>query len=308
MNNKEVRLGSKNIEVSNPEKVLYPDDGFTKANLVEYYDKIAATMLPHIQGRPINMQRFPNGISSGGFYEKEMPDFYPDWIGRAEVYLKGKDETQFQVVCNDAATLVYIAEQACITPHAWLSRSDKLDHPDKMILDLDPAGKNFKRVKFAAQALRDILDQIELKSYIMTTGSRGLHVVIPLDRSSDFDTTRDFARDLVEALAQREPDKLTTEVRKNKRRGRLFLDYLRNSYAHTSVPPYALRAIAGQPVATPLDWEELEKSDLHAQFYTAKNIFQRLSQKEDPWEDFYKNAHTLSNHRKMLDKFLANPV
>jgi bifunctional non-homologous end joining protein LigD len=142
----------------------------------------------------------------------------------------------------------------------------------------------------------------------MTTGSRGLHVVIPLDRSSDFDTTRDFARDLVEALAKRDPDKLTTEVRKNKRRGRLFLDYLRNSYAHTSVPPYALRAISGQPVATPLVWDELEKTDLHAQSYTAKNIFQRLAQKGDPWVDFFTHAHTLSNYRKMLDQLVAKLV
>jgi bifunctional non-homologous end joining protein LigD len=260
----EVHLGSTTIEISNPEKVLYPEDGITKADLVGYYQRIAETMLPHIREHPINMQRFPNGIEAGGFYEKEIPDYFPDWVGRTQVYLKGKDEMQDQVVCNDAATLVYLAEQACLTPHAWLSRADRLDFPDKMVFDLDPPDTDFELVKFAAKAVRDILNDVELKSFLMTTGSRGLHVVVPLDRTADFDTTRQFARDLVEALAQREPEKLTTEVRKDQRRGRLFLDYLRNSYAHTSVPPYALRAVSGAPVATPLDWEELEKSDLHA--------------------------------------------
>ncbi len=305
MGPKEERLRSNTIEISNPEKILYPDDGFTKADVVDYYRKIADSILPHLQDRPLNMQRFPEGIKSEGFYEKQIPDYFPDWIDRTEVYIKGREETQYQVVCNKAETLVYLADQACITPHVWLCRTKKLNYPDKMVFDLDPPGRDFEPVKFAAQALREILNEVELESFLMTTGSRGLHIVVPLDCTSDFDTTRDFARNLVDELAHREPDKLTTEVRKNKRRGRLFLDYLRNSYAQTSVPPYALRAISGAPVATPLDWEELKESGLHAQSYTAKNIFRRLTQQEDPWKDIYRHAQTLSNHIKIYERITA---
>jgi bifunctional non-homologous end joining protein LigD len=301
MRTKEVHLDDNTIEVSHPDKILYPDDGFTKADIVEYYSKVAPTMLPHIKDRPLSMQRFPNGIKAMGFYEKQIPDYFPDWVERVEIYVEEKDETQYQVVCNNAATLVYLADQACITPHSWLSRTGNLNYPDKMVFDLDPAGSNFETVTFAARAIRDLLDQIKMRSYLMTTGSRGLHVVVPLDGTSDFDASRDFARDLVEILARKEPKKLTTETHKNKRKGRLFLDYLRNSYAQTSVPPYALRAVSGAPVATPLEWEELDKPGLDAQKYTLKNIFQRLSRKKDPWRDFYTHAHTLDKHRKMLD-------
>jgi bifunctional non-homologous end joining protein LigD len=220
------------------------------------------------------------------------------------VSVKGKGETQSQVVCNDAATLVYLANQACITTHIWLSQVDKLDYPDKMIFDLDPPGEDFEPVRFAAIVLKEILDEVELKSFVMTTGSRGLHVVVPLDRTADFETSRAFARDLVGVLADREPDRLTTEVRKDQRKGRLFLDYLRNSYAQTSVPPYTLRAIADAPVATPIDWDRLEDPDLDSQTYNIQNIFRRLGQMEDPWKDIFSHAQSLDAHRRLLDRII----
>lgn len=304
MSENQVKLDSRTVEISKPDKTMFPDSGVTKRDLVEYYQKIAENLLPHMREHPLNMQRFPDGIQGVSFYEKEIPDYFPDWIDRVEVDVKGKGETQVQVVCNDAATLVYLANQACITSHIWLSRVNKLDYPDKMIFDLDPSGDDFEQVRFAARVLRDILDEVELKSFLMTTGSRGLHVVIPLDRTVDFDTSRDFARDLVNVLADREPERLTTEVRKDQRQGRLFLDYLRNSYGQTSIPPYSLRARAGAPVATPLDWDELDDTDLVSQTYNITNIFRRLGQKDDPWKNIFSHAQKLESHRKRLDKLI----
>lgn len=304
MSARQVHLGTRTIEISRPDKIMFPDSEISKAGLVDYYQKIAEKMLPHLREHPLNMQRFPDGIQSESFYEKAIPDYFPDWIDRAEVRVKGKGETQNQVVCNDAATLVYLADQACITTHIWLSRVDKLDYPDKMIFDLDPPGEDFEPVRFAANVLKEILDEVELKSFVMTTGSRGLHVVVPLDRKSDFESSRAFARDLVDVLADREPDRLTTEVRKDQRKGRLFLDYLRNSYAQTSVPPYTLRAIAAAPVATPIEWDRLEDPDLDSQTYNIQNIFRRLGQVEDPWKDIFSHAQSLDPPRKLLDNIM----
>ncbi|MFW6115860.1 MAG: DNA primase small subunit domain-containing protein, partial [Chloroflexota bacterium] len=163
----------------------------------------------------------------------------------------------------------------------------------------------FEPVRLAAELLHDLLDNLRLVPYVMTTGSRGAHVVVPLDRSADFDTVRGFAKDVAEMLAQREPDRLTVEVRKDKRGDRLFLDYLRNAYAQNSVAPYALRAKPGAPVATPLDWDELSDPALDSQSYSVKNIFRRLGQKGDPWQQIMHHARSLSEPRNRLDDLMS---
>lgn len=294
------KVGDHTVELSSLEKVLFPDDGITKGDLIDYYRRIAETMLPYLEERPLSMERFPDGLDGSSFYQKEIPDYFPDWIDRTAIDVKGEKTTQQQVVCNNGATLVYLANQACLTPHVWLSQVDRLDHPDRLIFDLDPPGADFEPVRRAAQALRDILEEVELSSFVMTTGSQGLHVVVPLDRQAEFDAVRSFARELVEQLATRAPQQLTTAVRKEKRDDRVFLDYLRNAYGQTAVPPYAVRAKAGAPVATPLAWEELGNSELHAQSYTIHNIFRRLGQKSDPWAGISQHAHSLTTPQERL--------
>lgn len=290
---RELQVGSHHVQLSSLEKEMYPEDRLTKWDLVDYYHQMAGIMLPHMQDRPISMERFPDGINGLSFYEKQVPDHFPDWIDTAQVKIKERDETQRQVVCNLPETLVYLANQACIVPHIWLSRKDSLNHPDKMIFDLDPPGNDFDPVRQAALDLHSLLQKLRLPAYVMTTGSRGLHVVVPLDGEMDFDGVRDFAQKLATALASAYPDRLTTEVRKNKRNGRLFLDTLRNAYGQTSVAPYSLRAIPGAPVATPLDWDEVHRSDLDAQTYDMNNIFRRLGQKEDPWKRMFQHRSSL---------------
>lgn len=306
MSEQTLNIGRHTITVERADKLLFPDDDITKGDLVDYYLKMAETMLPHMKDRPLTMQRFPDGIEGDGFYQKEAPDYFPGWVRRVSIRVEGSGADQDQIICDDAATLAYLADQACITPHIWLSRADKLDHPDKLIFDLDPPTDDFAAVRQAARDVHSILEEIELPGYLMTTGSRGLHMVVPLDRSADFDTVRDFAHDLADVLAARHPERLTTAQRKEKRGDRLFLDYLRNSYGQNSVTPYAVRALPGAPVATPLDWDELGNSGLTSQRYTMKNIFQRLGQKEDPWASMMRHAHSLDKARERLAKIEAD--
>jgi bifunctional non-homologous end joining protein LigD len=297
-----VRVGAHTIEVSNMDKVLYPDDGLTKGDIVEYYRRISSTMLPHTRGRPVGMERFPDGLKGESFFQKNAPDYFPDWIPTVSVKKEKGHVTH--VVCENQATLVYLAGQACITPHIWLSRKDKLDYPDRMIFDLDPV-KSFESVRGAAGCLRDLLEELDLQTFVMTTGSRGLHLVVPLDRHSDFDTARSFARDVAGVCARRHPERLTLEQRVSKRQGRVFLDVMRNAYAQTSVAPYALRAKPGAPVATPLEWEEVTRGKLSPRQYTIKNIFKRLEQRGDLWEKISGPRSSLTQARSRLDKVLA---
>lgn len=301
----QVEIGGHTLELERLDKVLYPEAEITKGDVVDYYRRIAQTMLPHLHDRPLTMHRFPDGIDTGGFYQKEAPDYFPEWIRRVSILVEEEGEEQEQLTCENEATLAYLADQACLTPHVWLSRADKIRHPDKLIFDLDPPDSEFEPVRQAALDFRELLEELGLPAYVMTTGSRGMHVAVSLDRSADFDTVRAFARDLAEVLAHRRPERFTVKQRKKKREGRLFLDYLRNSYGQTSVAPYSLRPLPGAPVATPLDWSELHDSSLHSQSYTIDNIFRRLGQKEAPWRDFAHEARALDEARQKLDEGLA---
>ncbi|MGA8282382.1 MAG: non-homologous end-joining DNA ligase, partial [Desulfobacterales bacterium] len=266
--NLSMKVDSHTIELSNADKVLFPDDGITKGDLINYYHRMADRILPYLEERPVMLQRFPDGLGNSGFYQKQASDYFPDWIAKATVELKDRDETRSLVVCNDTATLIYQANQACITLHAWLSRRSAPDWPDRMIFDLDPAGDDFAGVREAARHLREVLEHVGLTPYVMTTGSKGLHVAVPLKPGASFDDVRDFARDLATYLVDRHADRYTIEPRKEKRERRLYLDYLRNGYGQTAVGPYAIRAKAGAPIATPLDWEELSDGRLRSNRYT----------------------------------------
>lgn len=301
-----VTVGHHTIEISNPDKVLFPDDGITKADLVGYYLEVAGTMLPHVRGRPVTMQRYPDGLEGEGFIQKEIGDYFPDWVPRVTVKKEGGQVTQ--TVIDNAATLAYLANQACITPHVWLSREDRLDNPDRMIFDLDPPDGAFGPVRDAARALRALLEEVGLPAYVQTTGSRGLHLAVPLARREDFDTVRDFARDLAAVMARRDRRRLTTAPRKEKRHGRLFIDTARNAYAQTAVAPYAVRAKPGAPVATPVRWEEIGDGDFHPQKYTLKNILRRLGQTGDAWAEISRHAHSLLEPRRRLDVLMADEL
>ena len=286
-----VRFNRRIIEITHAEKVLFPHDGITKREFVGYYERIATTMLPHLRRRAIVMERYPDGIHSLKIFQKNAPAYYPPWV--KTVSLPKKDGVVRHVVCEDAATLVYLANQAVITPHTWLSRIDKPNLPDQMIFDLDPSEGDFRAVCDAAKMLRERLTERGLTSFVKTTGSRGLHVLVPLNRRADFDEVRTFARQVAAGLAQSDPERLTTEVRKSKRRGRIFVDTARNAYGQTAAPAYAVRPRDGAPVAAPLRWNELDSPEVKPDLYNIRSIFDRLKNIGDPWKDLMRHPQTL---------------
>lgn len=298
----EKKFGEHSFEVSNLDKIFFPKEEYTKGDLIGYYEKIADTMLPYMKDRPVTMIRFPNGIDDKQFYQKDAPDYFPEWIETKAIKKEDGGSTDY-VICNDEETLVYLANQACITPHIWLSRKDKIDYPDRLIFDLDPSRDDFSEVISAAKKIGNFLkEDLSLPVYIMTTGSRGIHLVVPLKREHTFDQVRAFAQKIARYLEDQYPEEMTTAVRKNKREDKLFLDVARNGKGQTAVTPYAVRPIEGAPVATPLDWDELDKASLSAQTYTIKNIFRRLGSKDDPWKDIDSKATSLKKAMEKLDK------
>jgi bifunctional non-homologous end joining protein LigD len=293
-----MKIGNQNVEITHPDKLLFPEDGITKEEVIEYYRDIADVMLPYLKDRPLVMIRYPNGIGKTSFVQQSISDYFPEWIDRVEVKKEGGTVTH--VVCQQAATLVYLANQDCIVLHTWSSKRDRLDYPDQLVFDLDPSVDDFEMVREAAQILRKFLEDLDLKPLVKTTGSRGLHVIVPLNRQAAFSEVHSFAHDVAEQLALRLPEKLTIEQRKEKRKGRVLIDYMRNSYGQLMVAPYSLRAKTGAPVAAPLDWEEVSNRKINPQTYTLKNIQKRLAKKGDPWAGQFDKPYSLDKAGKKL--------
>ncbi len=289
-----IKVDGYSIQVSSIEKILFPGEGITKGDLINYYYSIAPIMLPYVNKRPISMHRYPNGIDHEGFYQKNASDYFPAWVTRKSLKTEQGEVVNY-VVIDKRATLVYLANQGCITPHSWLSKIDKLDYPDRMIFDLDPSGEkfDFSHIRATALSIKTVLEELSLIPFVMTTGSRGLHVVVPLKRTEDFDDVRSFARSIAEYLVKNDPKNLTIEINKKKRGKKIFVDYLRNAYSATGVAPYAIRARAHAPVATPLDWDEIHDSTLRSDRYTLDTVFDRLNKHGDPWHGITRSARSL---------------
>ncbi|MDX3691569.1 non-homologous end-joining DNA ligase [Streptomyces europaeiscabiei] len=297
-----LRVGRRTVEIHRPDKVLFPADGngagkeYTKGDLVAYYRAVAPFMLPHLRGRPLMLERHPDGLDGPMFMQKNTPGHYPDWIERVEVPKEGG--TVVHPVCEDAATLVYLADQACLTLHRWLSRTGGVDRPDRLVLDLDPAVDDFEQVRDAAGHVRELLDELGLPSVPMTTGSKGVHVVVPVNGHDDFDAVRDFAKEVADALVRAHPGRLTTEARKKDRGDRLYLDVQRNAYAQTAVAPYSVRARAGAPVATPLTWEQLDDPAVDARRWTLTDAVEQA--RTNPWAGAMSRGRALGPARRRL--------
>lgn len=277
----ELDVGGRSVTVSRPGKVLFPDDGLTKGDLVEHYRRVAPLMLPWLRDRPLSFTRHPDGLAGESFFQQAAPGYAPDWVRRATMPKEGGRLER--VICDSEATLVFLANQAAVTLHAWLSRTDRPERPDQLLFDLDPPGDDFGEARWAALRLRELLDEIGLASVVKTTGGRGLHVMVRLARTHEFDAVRGFAVALAEVLAAREPKRLTTEVRKAARQGRLYLDISRNAYGQHAVVPYSVRARPGAPVAAPLAWSEVDDRTLRPGAFTMRTIAPRLD--DDPWHD-----------------------
>jgi bifunctional non-homologous end joining protein LigD len=291
------------VEITHPDRVLFPADGITKRDLVDYYCEVADTMLPHLKGRPLTVQRFPRGIGEQGFVQQDFAESLPDWMSGVEVAKEGG--TLVHPLAERPEALRWLANQNCITLHTWQSRQGRLHNPDRLVFDLDPSDSDFAVVRATARAIAGVLDDIKLACYVQTTGSRGLHVVVPLRADTDFDTVRQFARDVAEVVAADDAAHRTVEVRKDKRDGRVYLDVMRNAYAQTAVAPYSVRARPGAPVATPLEWDELESRGLRADRFTIRDIPKRLAGQRDPWADMSRHSRSLIGPLQRLAKLRA---
>jgi bifunctional non-homologous end joining protein LigD len=285
------------VQISNPDKVLFPDDGITKADLADYYRRMAEAMLPWLRDRPAAMVRYPDGLRGDGIMQKNVPRYFPDWIRATDVPKQGG--TVRQVVCDRPDTLVYLAGQACIEVHAFLSRVGRLRQPDQLIFDLDPPeDAPFGHVVTVATELRGLLEgELGLTPFVKTTGGHGLHVHVPLSATDDFEAAREFALQVARTFADRRPDLATTEQRRASRGARIYLDVMRNAYAQLAVAPYSVRARPGAPVATPLSWTELNDQALRPGQFTIATVPGRGG---DPWAPMRRRRFGLGRARRAI--------
>jgi bifunctional non-homologous end joining protein LigD len=293
-------VGGIPVQLSHLDKVFFPGDGITKGDLVGYYEWVAPRMIRYLQDRPLVMDRYPDGIDGQRLVQKNVPDYFPGWVTRKEV--RKRDGVVHQVVCDKPATLVYLANQACIEMHVFLSAIGALDRPDQLVFDLDPPDQaGFDLARRTALNLRELLEgELGLATYIKTTGGKGLHVHVPLRPERDFDAVRGFARDVAARLASRFPEELTVEQRKEQRGDRLYLDIMRNAYAQTVVAPYSVRGRPGAQVATLLHWAEVEDSGLSPRQFTMRTLASELDGRTDPWAG-------IARHRRRLPDLNRQP-
>jgi bifunctional non-homologous end joining protein LigD len=272
--------------ITQPEKVLFPDDGITKGELAAYFEAVAPVMLPHVRARPVTMERYPSGIGHKGFFHKDVSKGFPAWLERVEV--PKKDGVVHHPLVSDTRSLLWIANQNCITPHVWPSRAPNLYRPDVCVFDLDPATEDEPDVlRAAALGLRDLLNEVGLTSWVKTTGSKGFHIVVPLDGKAGFGDVSRFAHDVGRNLVKRDPQHLTQEFSKADRGGRILVDTGRNGYSATFAAAYAVRARPGAPVSAPCTWEEIERGEVGPRTFTLRSMVARVADVGDLWADMH---------------------
>jgi bifunctional non-homologous end joining protein LigD len=267
--------------ISHPEKVLFPDDGITKGELAGYYEAIAPLMLPHIHSRPVTMERFHRGITEKGFFQKSVTKGFPEWLQRVEVPKHGG--TVHHPLVTDLRSLLWLANQNCITPHVWTSRVPDLEHPDICIFDLDPGEDEPDRLRFVMLELRDFLLELGLTSVVKTSGSKGFHVAIMLDGTADYGQVARFAQVVGTLMVQRDPANLTQEFSKVDRGGRIYMDTGRNHPPATFAATYAVRAKPGAPVSAPCTWQEIEAGEVSPRTFTLRTMAARTAAVGDLW-------------------------
>lgn len=285
--------------ISHPEKLLFPADGITKGELAAYYEMVAPLMIPLISGRPVTMERYPAGIEAPGFMQKNVSRGFPAWLQRVEVPKKG-GVVNYPVV-HETRDLLWLANQNCITPHVWMSRMPGLYHPDICVFDLDPSEDDLTTLRAATLAVRDLLAELRLASWVKTSGSKGFHVVVPLDGQSGFQDVVAFAHAVATLLVQRDPGHLTLEFIKADRDGRIYLDIGRNTPSATVAAPYAVRPRPGAPVSAPCTWSEVEHGAVHPRSFTLRAMADRLTAVGDPWAGIDAGGQSLAAATRQIE-------
>ncbi|MEJ7600210.1 MAG: non-homologous end-joining DNA ligase [Kofleriaceae bacterium] len=286
------------IACTNTDRVMFPESGITKAELIAYYHQIADHMLPELRDRPISVERYTKGIDKGGFFQKHFQKHYPDWLGRAE--LGAKTRVVYPIV-DSTAGLVYLANQGSIAFHVWTSRKDAPEHPDLLVFDLDPPEGKFALVRETALVLRDLFEQLELPAFVKTTGSKGLHVVAPLDGRASYGEVMQLCSRISALLCKRHPDKVTSEFYKKDRKGRLYLDVMRNALGATIVAVYSVRGKPGAPISAPIEWKEIT-AKLEPDGFKLRDLRKRLDKRGDPWAKLRARLGSIDTAEALLDQ------
>ena len=277
--------------ITHPEKILFPDDGITKGELAAYYEAVAAVMVPHIRARPITMERFHRGIGAPGFIQKDVSKGFPAWLKRVEV--PKKDGTVHHPIVTDTRSLLWLANQNCITPHVWTSRAPNLYRPDICVFDLDPSEDEPDVLRAAVLQLRDLLTELGLPSWVKTSGSKGFHIVVPLDGKLETGQVAGFAHGVGALLVRRGPETFTQEFHKADRGRRILVDTGRNGYSATFAAAYAVRARPGAPVSAPCTWEEVESGGVGPRSFGLRTMAARLGEVGDVWADMRRRGRSL---------------
>jgi bifunctional non-homologous end joining protein LigD len=277
------------VDFTNLDKVLFPKVQITKAQVIEYYIKIAPKMLRFLADRPLVLTRFPNGIEKKGFYEKDAPQGIPSWIKTVAIFSETAKREVSYVLCNDIDTLIWLANLAAIEIHMPLSKVNSREKPDLILFDVDPEPPaTYEEASEVALCLKKVLDGMGYKSYVKTSGKKGLHIIFPVNPRHTFQETRAFVHKIGQQLSK-EHKLVVSELTETKKPGKVFVDYLQNSHGRTMVSPYSLRATPNATVSTPLEWVEVEKGIKP----TEMNIFSVVKRKKDPWKKLLENRQKL---------------
>ncbi len=280
-----LEVADKRVKLTNLDKVFWPEGGFTKGDLIDYYIKIAPLLLKYLQDRPVSMVPYPDGIRGHSFYQKNLPRKRPEWLQAVPLYSSGSKRDINWLVVKDLPSLIWLANRGSIEVHPWFSRYDTPDHPDYAVFDLDPAqGIDFEEILDLALIIRQILNELGLKSYPKTSGQQGLHVYLPLIRKYNYTRVRAFLERITELIIKEHPQLATASWHRNKREGRIYIDYRQNARGKTLAAPYSLRPTEVAGVSMPLTWDQIEDKAVRPEDFRLDNLFQFLQEK-DPFEE-----------------------
>ncbi len=297
----EVKVGKHVVSITNRKKIYWPGEGFTKGDLIDYYDKMADYILPHLKGRCLSLKRNPNGINDKGFYHKDAGENAPSYVDVHKVKSESNGKIIDYIVCNNKATLPYVANLGCIEINPWNSTTKKIGNPTWMVIDIDPSDKNkFTEVVDTALAVKMIMEKADITSYCKTSGASGLHVYVPLKNKYDYATVKEFAHIIASLVQEQLPEITTLERSLSKRGPKIYIDYLQNSTGQTLASVYSVRPVPGASVSAPLEWKEVNHQ-LSPKQFTMQNIFQRLKKKGDLFLPVLKESTSIDKALKVLN-------
>ncbi len=295
-----ITIGSKTVQLTNLDKVYWPQDNYIKGQMIAYYEEMADHILPYLKDKPISLHRFPNGIDAESFFQKDVdPDKIPDWVKTVPIHAESTGKEIDYIICNDKATLLYIANLGSIEINPWLATYKKPENPDFAVLDLDPNGADFEEVIRVALLAKEFLDKMGAPSFVKTSGSTGLHIYLNVAKKYDYDIVRDFVQLLAETLHERCRETTSVVRDPKKRKGMIYLDFLQNRRGQTMAAPYSLRPKPGATVSAPLNWDEV-RPGLDTKSFTIKSMLKRVKEVKNPWAEIWSKPVDIKKSLKRL--------